>query len=415
MNSSNNNSKFKNLDELKAKLASKNGGASAPSGFGFGSSGGFGGGFGAKIPARRQQEQIIIEEEEEVGPGKLFDYDMNQVDASLLPPKDIAKPIMVGVIVVISLVFGGFIGWCWQNVLAERNNVNERIEVAKKVYDIVNPKVDNFQSFTQIFKQRSESLGAGVLAYNESFFNNVIVPYKERNFVLDISNDLPANVISMASNAANNPLSDLRNYAAGTTLLAEILDSHISLTQRDAEEIKQLLGTSSATDRNIVYALKIDRAKALEILEIGSDRFLEALRSDSVYLVKNAITDDREADKAFREMIDSGKISAEQAQERTYKSDPKKKTKGVESTLDPNLTVPNRLMYVIADHAGKTETVFADEIILLDRNKLFTSSANALERYRSRMIQILQLLGEIEKTTDGLISRLHVISTEDPL
>jgi hypothetical protein len=31
------------------------------------------------------------------------------------------------------------------------------------------------------------------------------------------------------------------------------------------------------------------------------------------------------------------------------------------------------------------------------------------------MIQILAILGEIEKSTDGLVSRIHIISTEEPL
>ena len=59
--------------------------------------------------------------------------------------------------------------------------------------------------------------------------------------------------------------------------------------------------------------------------------------------------------------------------------------------------------------------VFADEVILIGRDKLFAESANALERYRKRMIQILAILGEIEKTTDGLQNRLHIIATEEPL
>ena len=72
-------------------------------------------------------------------------------------------------------------------------------------------------------------------------------------------------------------------------------------------------------------------------------------------------------------------------------------------------------IYVIADNDGKEQTVFADEIVLLERTKLFSGSANALERYRNRMIQILAIMGEIEKSTDGLASRIHIIASEAKL
>ena len=190
MNSSNNNSKFKNLDDLKAKMANKSSGGFGGGGFGGsksssggfggggfgGSKGGFGGGGGVKL---KKQEQIIIEEEESNDPGKLFDFDMNQVDKSLLPPKDYTKPAMVVVFTIVCVVFGAFIGWCWQGVLADLESVNTRIEVAKVVDGKVRPKIEHFQEFTQRFKQRSESMGAGVLEYNHDFYNDVIKKYKE--------------------------------------------------------------------------------------------------------------------------------------------------------------------------------------------------------------------------------------------
>lgn len=417
LNSSSNNSKFKNLDELKARMAAKSGTASNLGGGFGGSGGGFGGGFGAKVPKKQQQQVIIEEVEEDHANQKLFDYNLDQYDASIMPPKDRTKPVMVGAVVLVCLIFGGFIGSCWQYVFAQRSEVNLRIEVAKKVEESVKPKVDNFQTYAQIFKQRSESLGAGVLEYNEDFYNNYIKNYKNYDFVLDVSKIQP-NAISMASNAAQNPLSDLRGYGAGTTLLAALLDSHIENTENDAAEIKQILGTSSATDRNIVYAVKVDSAEVLKLTEQDSDRMAKALQSTQVYQVKSALTDDAEAAKAFEEMRTSGRLTDEQFKARTYvpdKNNKKDAKKTVEITTDDSLVLPNRLIYVIADNNGKQQTVFADEIILIERTKLFAGSANALERYKNRMIQILAILGEIEKSTDGLLSRLHVISTEDPL
>ena len=85
LNSSSNNSKFKNIDELKARMAAKSGGAG---GFGGGvsSGGGFGGGFGSKLPKRQQQQVIIEEIDDAPKQQRLFDYNLNQVDKSLLPP-----------------------------------------------------------------------------------------------------------------------------------------------------------------------------------------------------------------------------------------------------------------------------------------------------------------------------------------
>ena len=409
LNSSSNNSKFKNIDELKARMAAKSGGA-----------GGFGGGFGSKLPKRQQQQVIIEEIDDAPKQQRLFDYNLNQVDKSLLPPKDRAKPIMVGVVILVSLAFGAFIGSCWQYVFAQRAEVNLRIDVAQKIEPTIKQKVDNFQTFAQLFKQRSESLGAGVLEYNEHFYNDVIKKYNEADydFVLDVSK-LPANVISMASNSAQNPLSDIRGYGAGTSLLAALLQSHIDNTEKDAAEIKQILGTSSATDRNIVYAIKVNAADVLKITEADSDRTLKALQSTEIYQVKSALTDDADAAKAFEAMHASGRLSDDEYKARIY-APAKAKTKAgaepvVEITTDTTLTLPNRLIYVIADNDGKEQTVFADEIVLLERTKLFSGSANALERYRNRMIQILAIMGEIEKSTDGLASRIHIIASEAKL
>lgn len=419
LNSSSNNSKFKNIDELKARMAAKSGGAG---GFGGGvsSGGGFGGGFGSKLPKRQQQQVIIEEIDDAPKQQRLFDYNLNQVDKSLLPPKDRAKPIMVGVVILVSLAFGAFIGSCWQYVFAQRAEVNLRIDVAQKIEPTIKQKVDNFQTFAQLFKQRSESLGAGVLEYNEHFYNDVIKKYNEADydFVLDVSK-LPANVISMASNSAQNPLSDIRGYGAGTSLLAALLQSHIDNTEKDAAEIKQILGTSSATDRNIVYAIKVNAADVLKITEADSDRTLKALQSTEIYQVKSALTDDADAAKAFEAMHASGRLSDDEYKARIY-APAKAKTKAgaepvVEIITDTTLTLPNRLIYVIADNDGKEQTVFADEIVLLERTKLFGGSANALERYRNRMIQILAIMGEIEKSTDGLASRIHIIASEPKL
>lgn len=422
MNSSSNNSKFKNIDELKARMAAKAGSGFGQTGGGFGQTGGgggFGGGFGSKLPKRQQQQVIIEEVEDEVKRQKLYDYNLNQVDKSLLPPVDRSKPIMVGVVVAISLVFGGFIGSCWQYVFSQRAEVNQRIDVAASLQDTVNDKVDKFQTFAQLFKQRSESLGAGVLEYNETFHNEVIKKYNDPSFdfVLDVST-LPANAISMASNGAQNPLSDIRGYGAGTTLLAELLASHIKNTEKDADEIRQILGTSSATDRNIVYAIKVEAADVLKLTDPQNlDRNAKALQSGKIFQVKSALTDDADAAKAFENMHVSGQLSDEAYKARVYDASKAKKanSKTVEVTTDDSLELPNRLIYVIADNNGKEQYVFADEIILIERTKLFAGSANALERYRNRMIQILAILGEIEKSTDGLASKVRIMSTEEKL
>ena len=137
-----------------------------------------------------------------------------------------------------------------------------------------------------------------------------------------------------------------------------------------------------------------------------------------------AFTDDNEASKVFTSLIDNGTIPADEVEKRTNK-EPDAKTKAkkaaatppgtVEATTNPDLVLPSRLMYEIKDQNGKTQVVFGDQIILIERNKLFSESANALDRYRKRMVQILAILGEVEKTTDGLGNRLHIISTEEPL
>ncbi len=413
------------------------------SGFGSSKAGGFGGGFGGankggggfggfgggfKVPQKQQQE-IIIEEEQERERAKMFDFDGRLVDASLGSKyaKDKRKDIMVVAVVIIALIFGAFIGYLWQGVLSDRSDVNARIDIAKTIDETIRPRVDNFQEFAQVFKQRSESLGAGVLEYNEKFFNETIKRYKEKNFMVDVSADIPAEAITMASNALQNPLSDIRGYAAGTMTLGRILDSHIEQTELDMDEIQTLLGQNSATDKNIVYALKIDPVQMMSIVDTDpdmdpkkvsypkADRTVEAMRSTEIYQVKRAITDDEEADRVFAQLKESGKAT----DARNFKAPSEKEIKEkhlVESSPVPDgLTVPNRLMYVIQDRNGNEEVVFADEIMLLDRAKLYAASPNALERYRKRMMQIMAILGDIDKSTDGLVGKLHAIATEEKL
>jgi len=407
LNSSNNHSGSKNVNDLKARL-----GASKATG------GGFGGGFSAKMP-KQQQQQIIIEDDGT--PGKMFDFDPTQMDGSLIAPKDHRKTAMVGFVILIALIFGGVVGYLWQGVLSARSDVNSRITVAKQVEATIQPKVDAFQTFAQIFKQRSESLGAGVLEYNDQFFNQVIKRYRDNNFILDVSSDLPADTVVLATNALQNPLADIRSFAAGTTTFSKILDSHIAQTELDMEEIKVLLlGQGSAMDRNSIVALRVDSAAVMNMVGETGTRQMEALTVTRVYQVRRAITDDDEAARVFSEMK-SGLTEA-QIKARTYTGPAVLRGRVVGRPAAPSvsevtegLVLPNRLMYVIQDRSGKEEVVFADEIILLDRTKLYATSPNALERYRKRMIQILALLGDIEKTTDGLMSKLHAISTEEPL
>ena len=77
--------------------------------------------------------------------------------------------------------------------------------------------------------------------------------------------------------------------------------------------------------------------------------------------------------------------------------------------------IPILLATFFSTLTGLIVTSLYQRINLINRTMLFAGTATALDRYRKRMIQILALLGEIDKSTDGLQSRLHIISTEEPL
>ncbi len=401
------------------------GGFGAPKAGGFGG-GGFGG-FGGNSFKQAQKQEIIIEEENKQRE-KMFDFDGTAIDKSLGSKysKDRKKDIMVFAVIIIALIFGTLIGYLWSGILNDRGNVNDRIDVAVKVESVIRPKVDNFQTYAQIFKQRSESLGAGVLEYNKSFFEDVFEKYDRSNFLVDVSADVPATAITMASNSLQNPLSDIRGYAAATLALDRLITSHIEQTKLDMDEINALLGQNSATDKNIVYAIKVDANKLTSMVDIWSTpdvktsyektgRTALALSSDQVYQVKRAITDDEQAHKIFAQLKADGLAD----DSRNFKAPSEKELKAnrafASSPVAEGLIVPNRLMYVLQDKSGKEVIAFADEILLLSRDKLYKASPNALDRYRKRMVQIIAILGDIEKTTDGLIGKLHAISTEEKL
>ena len=406
------------------KFGNKGGFGTSKGGFGGGS--GFGG-FGGNSFKQAKKQEVIIEEEV-LQREKMFDFDGTAIDKSLGSKyaKDRKKDIMVVAVIIIGFIFGCGIGYLWSGILKDRSDVNERIEVAKSIESVIRPRIDAFQTFAQVFRQRSESLGAGVLEYNEAFFTETIEKYKDNNFMVDVSADIPANAITMASNSLQNPLSDIRGYSAGTMALGRLIDSHIEQTKLDMDEIKSLLGTNSATDKNIVYAIKVDPLKLMSIVDTDpeidkkapyekADRKVMALESTEVYQVQRAITDDEEADKVFAKMKSEGKAT----DARNFKEMSEKELKAshayASSPVAPGLVVPNRMLYVLVDKSGKESYAFADEILLLDRDKLYKASPNALDRYRKRMMQIIAIIGDIEKTTDSFVGKLHAISTEEPI
>ena len=109
----------------------------------------------------------------------------------------------------------------------------------------------------------------------------------------------------------------------------------------------------------------------------------------SIFTYRDVVEDDAELSSLYGDIKNDGQWSNEQRARRDYKP----KDKREEARLrNEGLDLPNHLIYDVTNRQGNKSNLFADEVILVDREHFFGKSANAKARYEWRTQTIKDLI-----------------------
>lgn len=383
LNSSNDNPSVQDVSDLKAKL-----GVSAPKAAAGSAAPSWAQGANAPDSASNSGDN----EEEDynyVVPLKPLDEnELEQLKWSV--QSDNSKlPFVIGIILA-AFVIGAIIGYVSATISASNADVTRKASVARVIQNTTKTRVNGFNAFAKEFTK------AASMDYDDMLFSSNVRNYSKHNFMLDISSDVSAEVVLLAGDPRANPITALRSYSANTLLLTQLLSVHVNETSADAEEIRMQL--SNGANNEVTYAMQIN-ADAVYYLETDAPRTQYANGVISIFTLKSVLNDDAEASEVYSQMKTDNTWSEYQRQRRDFVST--KKDSAIEG-----LDLPNRLLYEVTDRRGREHTIFADELILVDRKLLFGNAANALERYNRRTAQIKKLVDEtllIGQSIEGLL------------
>ena len=373
-----------------------------------------GGGFGAPAanpfaspqpaaPAQAEYEEDEDEDEEESydfeappvpeGP----DYDPSQFDPKVKAPRSMMKMVMMLVIGLALLTGGFFLGQQVAEIAQDRMSVNRRIALAQKMIKTIKPKVENFQAFFKPLEQRVTELKSVEAAakYDPQTLAK-LQAFLKSDFLFDPAIDLPPEMVILGQSKEHNPLAEIRAYTMGTMVLMQLISAHVAETKSEQKEIDAILaGGEGASD---MFAMRFDPQLFLTFFTLEpspESRKSLGLTAKGLYRVKRAITDPAESQAKWQEIKKEQNIEVELAE-------------GQED-------LPPKLIYELQTRSGKPIYVLADEIILIGRSEIFGASANAVERYEKRMIQIMKMAREVDKSCQPLIEKLEAQASEEML
>lgn len=364
---------------------------------------------------------------------KEYDYDPAQYDPSIPPIPSLSKTIIKAIVALVATFIAFGFGYLFSGVLNDRKSVDRRIDTAISAEEIIKPKVERYIEYVSVFKEWSNAHRGTQLDYNEKFFKKYIEGYKDYNFLLDITNEMPAdqnkidnNINMLAQRADQNPLGNMRGYSGGTLLLSTLLDEHIAETKKDMDEIHTLIDAAEGENPNAalsaknVYCVRFKSAEVAGFAEKASrtDAAKDAL---GIYLVKRAVLDDKEASQIWANLKKN--LSSDEVESLTYVSPSlaPKKGKGKTATppvdsSDTSLNLSRLMIYEIQPVGSQTsEYVLSNEILLLKRDQILGAGSNALMRYKNRMSRIFTVAAEVEKAAQPLLDQLNAQSCEEKI
>ena len=382
LNFSSNNPGFGNHDELKAKL-----GAQAQ----------------VSEPVEEEVEfQDIYEEEPDD-----YNYQPELREVSEQELKNLSaiqdlgtdrRVYIASVGFFVAALIGAAIGFALASNAADKAEVTRKSAIASVIKNTVESKLAGFEKFSSDFNKLAEG------NFSESGFNTIVPNYSRYNFMLDISSEVSAESILLIEDNANNPLKSLREYSMKTMILTQLLSTHVNETRADAESIIEL--QSKGEDTKVMFAMQV-LPDAVYYLATDAPRGQYANGVISLFTFKDVVENDAEASEIYGQLKVDYKWSEAQRMRRDYQPANKKEAQALEG-----MDLPNHLIYRVLDRNGTEIPLFADEVILVDRELLFGQSANALERYKRRNAQIQKLLEEAKAASTSISGELNKFIVE---
>jgi hypothetical protein len=382
LNFSSNNPGFGNHDELKAKL-----GAQAQ----------------VSEPVEEEVEfQDIYEEEPDD-----YNYQPELREVSEQELKNLSaiqdlgtdrRVYIASVGFFVAALIGAAIGFTLASSAADKAEVTRKSAIASVIKNTVESKLAGFEKFSSDFNKLAEG------NFSEAGFNTVVPNYSRYNFMLDISSEVSAESILLIEDKANNPLKSLREYSMKTMILTQLLSTHVNETRADAESIIEL--QSKGEDTKVMFAMQV-LPDAVYYLATDAPRGQYANGVISLFTFKDVVENDAEASEIYSQLKVDYKWSEAQRMRRDYQPANKKEAQALEG-----MDLPNHLIYRVLDRNGTEIPLFADEVILVDRELLFGQSANALERYKRRNAQIQKLLEEAKAASTSISGELNKFIVE---
>lgn len=295
---------------------------------------------------------------------------------------------------------GGAIGMAAASHSASNADIERKSSMAKTIRMTVEDRLTQFERFAKEF----ESAGG---RYDRDTFDSKVGNYGNYSFMLDMSSDVTSEAVLLAGNSQANPLAGLRKYSADTMLLTQLISSHINETHADSEAILEIqeMREHNAEETRVLYAMQIV-PEGVAYLMTTAPRSMYANGAINVFTYKDVIDDDEEASRRYSKLKVDNKWGQFQKERRDFVAD-----KVVNEDGDA-LDIPNRLMYKVMDRRGQEALLFADEMVLVDRAKLFGKSMEALERYEQRTAQIKKVIEQARKDSSTIVSDLTYFMTE---
>lgn len=298
--------------------------------------------------------------------------------------------LVCGIFLIAALI-GGAIGYVMANSAAGKAEITRKSSIAQMLKKSFEQKLEGFKQYKSDFEKMSK------LPFNEEKFDSKVMGYNRAGFMLDMASEVTSEAVLLIDGSEENPLKGLRTYSAATMLLTQLLSTHINETHSDAESILSLQEQEEGT---VTYAMQYIPG-AVNFLGTTAPREQYANMIVDIFTLKDFIEDDQKASDVYSKLKIDQKWSEEERAYRDYHPEGKK------GAVGEGLDLPNHLIYEVLDRKGKESSLFADEIVTVDRSLLFGKSANALERYKARNAQIIELFAEAEKASQTVIAELN--------
>lgn len=282
----------------------------------------------------------------------------------------------------VAAIIGAFIGYGVASVQADKADVQRKASIARAIDRTVGDKITALHSLKEEFDKIAEANYSE--AAFESFKTKVRSP-QITQFMLDMSSDITGEAVLLIDQKAN-PLVGLREYSAQSMLLRQLIETHLAETRADSDSILEL--QSHSGDETVLYAMQVI-PDALYYLATTAPRSQYANGVVSIFTYRDVVEDDAELSSLYGDIKNDGQWSNEQRARRDYKPKDRKE----EARLrNEGLDLPNHLIYDVANRQGNKSNLFADEVILVDRERFFGKSANAKARYEWRTQTIKDLI-----------------------